>query len=284
MLTLAVQKKGRLSQKTMKLLEDSGIIIQNGSDTKLQARAENFPIQVIYLRDDDIPECVADGIADIGIVGENVYLEKSREVKIIKRLGFSKCRMSIGVPKDFVYSNIKDLEGKSIATSYPNILKNYLQKEKVNAKIHEISGSVEIAPGIGLADAVFDIVSTGSTLISNGLKEVDTILKSEAIMIRNNQISDKQKQIIDELIFRFKAIRKAKKRKYIMMNVPNESIDKIVKILPGIKSPTIVPLSIPGWSSVQSVIEESTFWERIQKLKLAGAEGIIVMPLEKMID
>jgi len=283
MITLAVQKKGRLSEKTMKLLEDSGINIQNGK-AKLQAKASNFPLQVLYLRDDDIPEVVADGIADIGIVGENVFLEKERKVKIIKRLGFSRCRMSIGVPKDFSYNSIQSLEGKSIATSYPNILRNYLAKENVKADVHEISGSVEIAPGIGLADAVFDIVSTGSTLISNGLREVDAIIQSEAVIIANDNIEPKQQEIIDEIIFRIRALRRAKKRKYIMMNAPNDAIKEIVEILPGIKSPTIVPLSIEGWSSVQSVIEESEFWERIQRLKQAGAEGIIVVPLEKMID
>ncbi len=283
MITLAVQKKGRLSEKTMKLLENSGISIQNGKAT-LQAKAANFPLQVLYLRDDDIPEVVADGIADIGIVGENVFLEKERKVKIIKRLGFSRCRMSIGVPKDLNYNNIQSLEGKSIATSYPNILRNYLAKENIKADVHEISGSVEIAPGIGLADAVFDIVSTGSTLISNGLREVDAIIQSEAVMIANDNIDEEQQEIIDEIIFRIKALRRAKKHKYIMMNAPNGAIKEIVEILPGIKSPTIVPLSIEGWSSVQSVIEESKFWERIQKLKQAGAEGIIVVPLEKMID
>jgi ATP phosphoribosyltransferase len=283
MITLAVQKKGRLSEKTMKLLEDSGINIQNGK-AKLQAKASNFPLQVLYLRDDDIPEVVADGIADIGIVGENVFLEKERNVKIIKRLGFSRCRMSIGVPKDFNYNNIQSLEGKSIATSYPNILRNYLAKENVKADVHEISGSVEIAPGIGLADAVFDIVSTGSTLISNGLREVDAIIQSEAVIIANDNIEPEQQEIIDEIIFSIRALRRAKKRKYIMMNAPNDAIKEIVEILPGIKSPTIVPLSIGGWSSVQSVIEESEFWERIQRLKQAGAEGIIVVPLEKMID
>jgi len=284
MLTLAVQKKGRLSEKSLKLLDDCGITIQNGKTAKLQAKAENFPLQVLYLRDDDIPECVADGIADIGIVGENVFLEKARKVNIVKRLGFSRCRMSIAVPKEFDYKSVQDLEGKSIATSYPNILKTFLQREKVDAAVHEISGSVEIAPGIGLADAVFDIVSTGSTLISNGLKEVETTLKSEAVIIGNDSITPEKQAIIDEMIFRIKAIRRAKKRKYIMMNAPNDAIDQIVEILPGIKSPTIVPLSIEGWSSVQSVIEESEFWERIQKLKQTGAEGIIVVPLEKMID
>ncbi|MBN2281775.1 MAG: ATP phosphoribosyltransferase [Candidatus Marinimicrobia bacterium] len=284
MLTLAVQKSGRLSEKTMKLLEDCGISVQNGATAKLQARAENFPLQVLYLRDDDIPECVADGIADIGIVGENVFLEKARKVSIIKRLGFSRCRMSIAVPKEFDYKSVRDLDGKSIATSYPNILKAFLQRENVKAEIHEISGSVEIAPGIGLADAVFDIVSTGSTLISNGLKEVEITLQSEAIIIGKDTINAEKQEIIDELIFRIKAINRAKKNKYIMMNAPNEAIPEIVKILPGIKAPTIVPLSIEGWSSVQSVIEESEFWERIQKLKMTGAEGIIVVPLEKMID
>ncbi|MFP4548389.1 MAG: ATP phosphoribosyltransferase [Fidelibacterota bacterium] len=283
MITLAVQKKGRLSEKTMKLLENSGISIQNGKAT-LQAKAANFPLQVLYLRDDDIPEVVADGIADIGIVGENVFLEKERKVKIIKRLGFSRCRMSIGVPKDLNYNNIQSLEGKSIATSYPNILRNYLAKENIKADVHEISGSVEIAPGIGLADAVFDIVSTGSTLISNGLREVDAIIQSEAVMIANDNIDEEQQEIIDEIIFRIKALRRAKKHKYIMMNAPNGAIKEIVEILPGIKSPTIVPLSIEGWSSVQSVIEEGEFWEQIQKLKQVGAEGIIVVPLEKMID
>ncbi len=284
MLTLAIQKSGRLSKKTMKLLEECGINFQNGGESILKSVSENFPLTVLHLRDDDIPECVADAIADIGIVGENVYMEKQRNVNIIKKLGFAKCRMSIGVPKNFQYNSLNDLNMKSIATSYPNILAALLEERNINAEIHEISGSVEIAPSIGLADAVFDIVSTGSTLISNGLKEVDTLVKSESVLICNNNLTDNKKELIDELLFRIDAVRRAKNRKYIMLNAPNKAIENICAILPGIKSPTIVPLSIEGWSSIQSVIEESKFWERIQQLKKAGAEGILVVPIEKMVD
>lgn len=283
MLILAIQKSGRLSEKTVKLLQECGIAFQNGGSSKLKATAINFPMEILYLRDDDIPECVADGIADIGIVGENICLEKARPVTIVEKLGFARCRLSIAVPKNTKYSGPADLNGLSIATSYPNILMKYLKEKQITAKINEISGSVEIAPGIGLGDAIFDIVSTGSTLLSNGLREVETVLKSEAVLVSGHELPNDKKTILTKLLFRMRAVNEARNRKYILLNTPNDRIEQICKLLPGMKSPTIMPLSTAGWSSLHSVIEEEVFWEKIEALKAAGAQGILVIPIEKMI-
>ncbi|HCK99589.1 MAG TPA: ATP phosphoribosyltransferase [Candidatus Marinimicrobia bacterium] len=283
MLTLAIQKSGRLSEKTVKLLQECGIAFQNGGSSKLKATATNFSMEILYLRDDDIPECVADGIADIGIVGENICLERARSLTIVEKLGFARCRLSIAVPKNTEYSGPADLNGLSIATSYPNILRKYLAEKQITAKINEISGSVEIAPGIGLGDAIFDIVSTGSTLLSNGLREVETVLKSEAVLVSGPELPDDKKTILKKLLFRMRAVNEARNRKYILLNTPNDRIEQICKLLPGMKSPTIMPLSTAGWSSLHSVIEEDVFWEKIEALKAAGAQGILVIPIEKMI-
>lgn len=281
-LRIAIQKSGRLNEDSVRLLKECGISVSNGMN-KLKAEAQNFPLEIFFLRDDDIPEYVAEGVADIGIVGENVLLEASSDVKIIERLGFGKCRLSIAVPKGNKYRSLKDLEGKRIATSYKNVLQKFLKKEKVHAEIHEISGSVEIAPGIGLADAICDLVSSGSTLFMNGLKEAETVLQSEAVLIANKNLGAKRLEIIDRLLFRIRAVRKAKQNKYILLNAPNDKLDKIVKLIPGIKSPTILPLADEGWSSVHSVLDEDEFWEIIEKIKAAGAQGILVVPIEKMI-
>jgi len=283
MLILAIQKSGRLSEKTVKLLQECGIVFQNGGSSKLKATATNFPMEILYLRDDDIPECVADGIADIGIVGENICIEKARRLTIVEKLGFARCRLSIAVPKNTEYSGPSDLNGLSIATSYPNILMKYLEEKQITAKINEISGSVEIAPGIGLGDAIFDIVSTGSTLLSNGLREVEIVLKSEAVLVSGPELPDNKKTILKKLLFRMRAVNEARNRKYILLNTPNDRIEQICKLLPGMKSPTIMPLSTAGWSSLHSVIEEDVFWEKIEALKAAGAQGILVIPIEKMI-
>jgi ATP phosphoribosyltransferase len=281
-LRIAIQKSGRLNEDSVRLLKECGISVSNGMN-KLKAEAQNFPLEIFFLRDDDIPEYIAEGVADIGIVGENVLLEASSDVKIIERLGFGKCRLSIAVQKGNKYKSIKDLEGKRIATSYKNVLQKFLKQEKISAEIHEISGSVEIAPGIGLADAICDLVSSGSTLFMNGLKEVETVLQSEAVLIANKNLSPARLEIIDRFLFRIRAVRKAKQNKYILLNAPNNKLDKIVKLIPGIKSPTILPLADEGWSSVHSVLEEDEFWEIIEKLKAAGAQGILVVPIEKMI-
>jgi len=283
MLTLAIQKSGRLSEKTVKLLRECGIAFENGGSAKLWSKATNFPMQILYLRDDDIPECVADGIADIGIVGENVYREKERRLRVVERLGFARCRLAIAVPKGMNYQGLRDLKGLNIATSYPNILKTFLSEKKIDANIHEISGSVEIAPGIGLADAIFDIVSTGSTLLSNGLREVETVMRSEAVLVAGENTAPEKQRLLDKLLFRIRAVQTAGNRKYILLNAPNERIDDICKLLPGMKSPTIMPLSTAGWSSIHSVIEEDEFWNRIEALKAAGAQGILIIPIEKMI-
>ena len=280
-LKIAIQKSGRLNEDSIRLLKECGIEFNNGIN-KLKAEAFNFPLEVFFLRDDDIPEYVASGVADIGIVGENVLLETNSDVKIVDRLGFGKCRLSIAVPKGKKYTGIKDLEGKKIATTYKNVLHKFLKKEKINAEIHEISGSVEIAPGIGLADAICDLVSSGSTLFMNGLKEVETILKSEALLVANKNLNAQQLDIVERLLFRIRSVRKAKHNKYILLNAPNDKLEKIVKLIPGIKSPTILPLADEGWSSVHSVIEEDKFWEIIENLKNAGAQGILVVPIEKM--
>lgn len=281
-LKIAIQKSGRLNEDSIKILKEAGIEFNNGLN-KLKAEAVNFPLEVFFLRDDDIPQYIEDGVADIGIVGENVVIEKNKEVKIVDRLGFGKCRLSIAIPKNQKYKGLSDLEGKRIATSYSTVLTKYLKKNKINADIHEISGSVEIAPGIGLADAICDLVSSGSTLFSNGLKEVDVILKSEAVLIANNNLTKEQQTILNKLLFRINAVKKAKSNKYILLNAPNKNLDAICKILPGMKSPTILPLADKGWSSVHSVVNENEFWDIIEKLKDKGAEGILVVPIEKMI-
>ncbi|HOU17392.1 MAG TPA: ATP phosphoribosyltransferase [Candidatus Marinimicrobia bacterium] len=283
MITLAIQKTGRLNEHTTKLLSECGLFVGNGSTARLMTEASNFPMRILFLRDDDIPECVADGLADLGIVGENVYHEKARPLKIVERLGFAKCRLAIAVPKDFKYEKLTDLNGLSIATSYPNILRRFLNENNLKAEIHEISGSVEIAPGIGLASAIFDIVSTGSTLLTNGLKEVVTVLKSEAVLVASENLSPEKTDLLEQLLLRIRAVQAAHTRKYILLNAPDSAIEKICAILPGMKSPTIMPLAEPGWSSLHSVIEEHQFWERISALKAAGAQGILVIPIEKMI-
>jgi ATP phosphoribosyltransferase len=245
--------------------------------------SENFPIEVFFLRDDDIPEYVEDGVADLGIVGQNVLAEKNRKVITVEALGFGKCRLSIALPKAFNYEGPSSLEGKRIATSYPVIVGEYLKKNNINASVHEISGSVEIAPGIGLADVIVDLVSSGGTLFMNGLKEAEVILDSQAVLISNQQLNDEQKNILDKLLFRIRAVKKAKKNKYVLMNAPNEKLSAIISLLPGMKSPSVLPLAETGWSSIHSVLSEDEFWEKIEQLKNAGAEGILVVPIEKMI-
>ncbi|HJZ40456.1 MAG TPA: ATP phosphoribosyltransferase [Bacteroidales bacterium] len=282
-LKIAIQKEGRLSEKSLELIQESGIRHNQDSKRKLISLGENFPVEILYLRDDDIPQYVADGVADIGIVGENEVMEKDRNVDTVERLGFARCRLSLAIPQSDVYTGLAYFNGKRIATSYPTILKKYLKINNLDAEIHEISGSVEIAPGIGLADAIFDIVSTGSTLIHNRLREVEVITRSEAVVIASPTINEGKKRILNDLLFRFQAVRKSKNNKYILLNAPNENLDKIVSLLPGMKSPTVLPLYEKGWSSVHSVVNENEFWEIIGKLKEFGAEGILVIPIEKMI-
>lgn len=282
-LTLAIQKSGRLHDDSMKLLKECGIDVSNGVN-KLKAEASNFPLEVYFLRDDDIPQYVEDAVADIGIVGENVVYEKKKAVEVFDKLGFGKCRLSIAVPRNEDYeSNSNYLQGKRIATSYPVLVQQYLDDNLINAEIHEISGSVEIAPGIGLADAICDLVSSGSTLFMNGLKEVETILQSQAVLIKNNLLSNEKQALLEKLLFRIHAVKKAKNNKYILLNAPNEKLQEIISYLPGMKSPTVLPLAESGWSSVHSVLNENDFWEIIEKLKHAGAQGILVIPIEKMI-
>ena len=282
MLRIAVQAKGRLYEETMSLLTESGIKLESGKRLLLLP-ARNFPIEVLFLRDDDIPQSVADGVADIGIVGENEFAEKKKNVQITRRLGFSKCRLSLAIPKEMEYKGISWFNNKVIATSYPEILKDFLAENNVKADIHVITGSVEIAPGIGLADAIFDIVSSGSTLVTNHLKEVEVIMKSEALLIQHPNLSAEKLQILDELLFRIEAVQVAEDKKYVLMNVPTENIEKIIEVLPGMKSPTIMPLAKDGCNSLHAVIDEKGFWEVIGKLKSLGAEGILVIPIEKMI-
>lgn len=281
-LKIAIQKSGRLYEDSVKLLKECGIDFNN-SLNKLKTDAMNFPLEILFLRDDDIPQYVADKVADIGIVGENVVAETQKKVSKIEKLGFGKCQLSIAIPKDKKYGSVKSLEGKRIATSYTNILTDFLKKNKVKAEIHEISGSVEIAPGIGLAEAICDLVSSGSTLFTNGLKEVETVMKSEAILISNPKLSKAENAILHKLLFRIQAVKKAKKNKYILLNAPNMNLDKIISLIPGMKSPTILPLAQKGWSSIHSVVVEDEFWEVIEKLKAHGAEGILVIPIEKMV-
>lgn len=281
-LKLAVQKSGRLSEESLKLIKECGVSFSQAVG-KLKSDSDNFPLEFLFLRDDDIPQYVASGIADVGIIGENVMVEMAENVDLVQRLGFSKCRLSLAVPRDFNYQTINDLQDKKIATSYPNLLKKYLQEQDVEAEIHVISGSVEIAPSIGLANAICDIVSSGSTLLSNGLKEVQTIFKSEAVMIATPHLNPEKKSILDKLLFRIQSVNRANNNKYILMNVPNQAIKRVIEILPGMKSPTVVPLALEGWSSLHSVVQEDEFWKIIEQLREAGAQGILVVPIEKMI-
>lgn len=282
LLKIAIQTKGRLNEDSIRLIDEAGIKLPLSS-RKLISTAANFPLEALFLRDDDIPQAVAMGVADIGIVGENEMLEKNENVVVAKRLGFSKCRLSLAIPKDDEYTGLDYFNGKKIATSYPEILKDYFRKNNITAEIHVITGSVEIAPGIGLADAIFDIVSSGSTLVSNRLKEVEVVIKSEAVLITNPNLSETKKAILDELIFRMESVQRAEKKKYILLNAPNEKLAEIESYLPGMKSPTVMPLAEEGWSSVHSVIDEKDFWKIIGKLKACGAQGILVIPIEKMI-
>lgn len=281
-LKIAIQTKGRLNEDSLNLINEAGIGLSIGR-RKLVSSAKNFPMDALFLRDDDIPQTVADNVAEIGIVGENEMLEKQENVVIVKRLGFSKCRLSLAIPKSIDYPGVEFFNGKKIATSYPVILKKYLIEKNIDAEIHVITGSVEIAPGIGLADAIFDIVSSGSTLVSNRLKEVEVVIHSEAVLIANPNLSPEKQEILDELIFRMESVQRANGKKYILLNAPNENIQEIAALLPGMKSPTVVPLAQEGWSSMHSVIDEDDFWEVIGNLKKAGAEGILVIPIEKMI-
>ncbi len=282
MLKIAIQKSGRLYEDSIKLLKECGIELNNGNK-QLKAAAFNFPIEVYFLRDDDIPQYVYDGVADIGIVGENVLLEKNKDIDIAYRLGFGRCRLSIAVPKTVQYTSLEDLRGLKIATTYSTILQQYLDDKNIVADIHEISGSVEIAPSIGLADAICDLVSSGSTLFTNGLKEVEVILQSEAVLSVNKNLTADKRLILEKLLLRINSVKTAKNNKYILLNAPNHQLKNIFSLLPGMKSPTVVPLVEEGWSSIQSVINENDFWDVIEKLKQFEAEGIIVMPIEKMI-
>jgi ATP phosphoribosyltransferase len=281
-LKIAIQKSGRLHDDSIQLLKDCGIDVKNGRN-QLKTIANNFPLEVYFLRDDDIPQYVQDGVADIGIVGQNVLYEKAKEVEIIKELGFGKCRLSIAVPRNDNYNGINDLEGKRIATSYPFLCSQFLKKNRVEAEIHEISGSVEIAPGIGLADVICDLVSSGSTLFMNGLKEVETILDSQAVLVKNVSLQKEQLSLIEKFLFRISAVRTARNNKYVLLNAPNDAVPGIIALLPGMKSPTVLPLADEGWSSVHSVLSEEEFWDKIEALKKAGAQGILVVPIEKMI-
>ena len=282
MLRIAVQSKGRLFEDTMALLSEAGIKVSSSKRTLL-VQSSNFPIEVLYLRDDDIPQSVATGVADLGIVGQNEYEERQEDAEVIRPLGFSKCRLSLAIPKAEKYTGLQWFEGKKIATSYPGILRRFMHKNRIAADIHVITGSVEISPGIGLADAIFDIVSSGSTLVSNNLSEVEVVMKSEALLIGNRGMDEDKRAILDELLFRIEAVKAAEDKKYVLMNVPTERVDDVVSVLPGAKSPTVMPLATPGWSSVHTVIDEKRFWEIIRQLKEYGAQGILVLPVEKMI-
>ena len=282
LLRIAVQAKGRLFEETMALLEESDIKLSTTKRTLL-VQSSNFTVELLFFRDDDIPQSVATGVADLGIVGENEFVEKGEDAEVIKRLGFSKCRLSLAMPKDIDYPGVEWFNGKKIATSYPVILENYMKTKGVNAEVHVITGSVEVAPGIGLADAIFDIVSSGSTLVSNRLKEVEVVMKSEALLIGNKNMCDEKKEILNELLFRMNAVKTAEDKKYVLMNAPKDKLEEIVAVLPGMKSPTVMPLAQEGWCSVHTVLDEKRFWEIIGKLKALGAEGILVLPIEKMI-
>jgi ATP phosphoribosyltransferase len=281
-LRIAIQKSGRLYEDSLKLLKDCGIDLKNGIN-KLKTEADNFPMEIFFLRDDDIPQYVEDAVADVGIVGENVIYEKNKKITITEKLGFGKCRLSVAVGRNETYTDFNFLQNKKIATTYPVLVKRFLNEKNIRAEIHEISGSVEIAPGIGLSDAIVDLVSSGSTLFMNGLREVETILHSEAVLIRHPELDDEQQFILEKLLFRIRSVRKATHTKYILLNAPNEKLKEIISLLPGMKSPTVLPLAEPGWSSVHSVVNENDFWEIIEKLKNAGAQGILVVPIEKMI-
>jgi len=282
MLKIAIQKSGRLYDYSLQLLKECGIEINNGN-RQLKAVGFNFPVEIYFLRDDDIPQYVFDKVADVGFVGENVVYEKNKDIEVVSKLGFGKCRLSIAVPKNMNYESVTDLQNLKIATSYTTLLQNFLDTKKISAEIHEISGSVEIAPGIGLAHAICDLVSSGSTLFTNGLKEVEVVLNSEAVLVANRNLSAENKKILANFLMRINAVKAAKNNKYILLNAPNSQLQNIASVLPGMKSPTIVPLAESGWSSVQSVVNESDFWEIIEKLKSFGAEGILVVPIEKMI-
>ena len=282
MIKIAIQKSGRLNEESLGILKKCGISIDNGKD-QLKASARNFPMELLYLRNGDIPQYLRDGVADLAIIGENLIHEKGKDLSIIEKLGFSKCRVSIAVPKEAVFNDVKDLEGKRIATSYPNTVKRFLEENGISAELHIINGSVEIAPNIGLADAICDIVSSGSTLFKNNLIEVAKILESEAVLVQSPKLSAEKMEIVDKLRFRLGTVLRAKKSKYILLNAPNDRIELISKILPVLKSPTVLPLAQEGWSSLHSVIEDSSFWEVIDQLKTAGAEDILICPIEKMV-
>lgn len=281
-LKIAVQKSGRLSERSFQLLQECGIKISNGN-RKLKTEARNFPVEILFLRDDDIPQYVEQGVADGGILGENEVLEKDKKVRTVEKLGFASCKLSLAIPKDEKYSGLSYFNGKKIATSYPRILAKFLKQKKIKAAIEEIGGSVEIATGIGLADAIFDIVSTGSTLLMNGLKEVEVLLKSEAVLISNKSLEKEKQQILDKLLFRIRAVISASENKYILLNAPQKSLSEICQVLPGMKSPTILPLAQKGWCSLHSVVKEDEFWDVIDQLKSLGAQGILVVPIEKMV-
>ena len=280
---IALQKSGRLSEDSIQLFKECGIKFEAGSSGKLRSISSNFAAEFLFLRDDDISGYVADGVADLGIVGENVYVESNHQLDVVHRLGFSKCRLSIAIPRGETYGSISDFEGKSIATSYPNLLGKYLSTKDIQAHIHVISGSVEIAPSIGLADAVCDIVSSGSTLLSNGLKEVEVIFRSEAVLVGNPTLNDEKRAILAKLLFRINAVQTAQNYKYILLNAPNDKLNEIIALIPGMKSPTVLPLAAGGWSSVHSVIEENDFWNNIEAIRAAGAQGILIIPIEKMV-
>ena len=282
MLRIAVQSKGRLFDDTMNLLAEADIKVSSGRRTLL-VQSQNFPLEVLYLRDDDIPQSVASGVADIGVVGENEFVERGEDAEIISRLGFSKCRLSLAIPKDINYQGLAWFNGKKIATSYPNILQHFMEQHNINAEIHVITGSVEISPGIGLADGIFDIVSSGSTLVSNNLSEVEVVMQSEALLIGNKNMSQEKREILERMLFRFKAVKDAEDKKYVRMNAPKARLQEIISVLPGLKSPTIIPLADDDWCSVHTVLDQKRFWEIIGKLKEMGAQGILVTPIEKMI-
>ena len=282
MLRIAVQSKGRLYEDTMDLLAEAGIKVSNSKRTLL-VQSSNFPVEILYLRDDDIPQSVATGVADLGIVGLNEYEERHEDAEIVRPLGFSRCRLSLAIPKHTPYPGLKWFEGRKIATSYPCILRRFMQKHHIAADIHVITGSVEISPGIGLSDAIFDIVSSGSTLVSNNLTEVEVVMESEAVLIANRQLDEEKRATLDELLFRIEAVKAAEDKKYVLMNVPTDRLADIIAVLPGAKSPTVMPLATEGWSSVHTVIDEKRFWEIIRQLKALGAQGILVLPIEKMI-
>ncbi len=282
MLRIAVQSKGRLFEDTMNLLAEADIKVTTSKRTLL-VQSSNFPLEVLYLRDDDIPQSVATGVTDIGVVGENEYAEREEDVRIIDRLGFSKCRLSLAIPKEINYPGLEWFNNKKIATSYPHILKKFMDSQQINAEIHVITGSVEISPGIGLADGIFDIVSSGSTLVSNNLREVEVVMKSEALLIGNKQLSEEKQAILDQLIFRIQAVKNAEDKKYVRMNVPKRQLEAIINVLPGLKSPTVIPLADDEWCCVHTVLDQKRFWDIIGKLKELGAQGILVTPIEKMI-